>query len=235
MELFYVQSEAIKGNYAVLDEFERRHIVQTLRKKSGDLIHLTDGQGHHYIGNIEKTTPQLFVHISKTQKVPSVQPPIALACGFIKQNRLDFILEKGTELGITHFIFFKSRFTNYQSHNSQRFQKIIRQALKQSLQYCQPELTFLETFNEFLEFSPRFKHKIVAIDQTFPSLKETIEHRMTTGSWLITIGPEGGFSEQEIGQLLANHFAGVSLGVNRLRTETAAIAALSFIKQFIHQ
>ena len=233
MELFYAEPESIEGKLAVLDDFERRHIVQTLRKKTGDIIHFTDGYGYHYTGTIRQTSPRLAVEIRQKELMPFPDQQLTLACGFIKQNRLDFILEKGTELGVNHFIFFKSRYANYYSANEQRFQKVIRQALKQSLHFYRPALTILTSFQDFLDFSGNFALKLVAIDQSFPALKHILDKKTFNRKILITVGPEGGFSNQEIDLLLQENFEGISLGSHRLRTETAAISAVAFVKQFI--
>ncbi len=233
MELFYVNPEGLNGQIAVLDDFERRHMVQTLRKKTGDLVNLTDGNGHHLIGTISQTTPQLVVQIKQKIRMPMPAEQITLACGFIKQNRLDFILEKGTELGVTHFVFFKSRYANYHSANQNRLLKVVRQALKQSLRFYLPRVTILKSFAEFLEFARPFQLKLAAIDQTFPTIKQVVKNSRSNDEWLIAIGPEGGFSKDEVAAMLDLNFQGISLGSHRLRTETAALSALAFVQQYI--
>jgi len=232
MELFYVNPEGVNGQTAVLDDFERRHMVKTLRKKTGDLVNLTDGNGHHLIGTISQTTPRLVVQIEQKIKIPLPAAQITLACGFIKQNRLDFILEKGTELGVTHFVFFKSRYANYHSANQNRLIKVVRQALKQSLHFYLPRVTILKSFAEFLKFSEPFQFKLTAIDQTFPAIKQVVKNSQSN-EWLIAIGPEGGFSKEEVADMLDQNFQGISLGSHRLRTETAALSALAFVQQYI--
>lgn len=233
MELFYVNPEGMNGQTAELDDFERRHMVQTLRKKSGDQVHLTDGNGHHLVGTIKQTTPKLMVQIEQKTKMPVPKEQITLACGFIKQNRLDFILEKGTELGVHHFVFFRSRYANYHSTNQERLLKVVRQALKQSLHFYLPKVTILKSFDEFLQFAGPYKFKLTAIDQTFPALKQVMEQHQPGDDWLIAIGPEGGFSQQEVEAMLKQNFLGISLGSYRLRTETAALSALAFVQQYI--
>ncbi|APF19829.1 RsmE family RNA methyltransferase [Caldithrix abyssi] len=233
MELFYADPEHIRDDLAVLDDFERKHIVQTLRKKEGEIIHLTDGQGTHYTGAILSLKPHLSVQIMKKERIPAARVPLALACGFIKPNRLDFVLEKGTELGVNHFVLFKSDYANYFSANENRYRKIIRQAVKQSLHFYFPTLTFLKSFNALLAYSEKFSVKLAAIDQSYPALREMIGPIQKAQQLLIVIGPEGGFSADEVSGLLNNGFNGVSLASNRLRTETAALTAVSFVKQYI--
>ncbi len=233
MELFYAEPDSIRDDLAILDDFERRHIVQTLRKKEGETIHFTDGRGHHYIGTILQLKPQLTVQIEQKTFLPQPKNPLTLACGFIKQTRLDFILEKGTELGVNHFIFFKSRYANYFSANQQRLNKIIRQALKQSLHFYFPTLTFFRTFEAFLKATQPFGIRLAAIDRTFPLLKEVLQATPISENMIMVIGPEGGFSSEEIQKLLQHGFTGFSLGNQRLRTETAALSAVSFVKQVI--
>lgn len=220
----------------ILDDFERKHVVQTLRKKPGDSVMVTDGQGTLYSGIIRETVPKLKVQIQTKEKKEKRRTQLMLACGFIKQNRMDFILEKGTELGVNTFHFFRSYYANYFSVNTVRFQKIVRQALKQSLRFYLPEIQVHASLNEFFNGLCSAPTRFIAIDSSYPNLLKwnSNDRLKNADSVTVAIGPEGGFVPNEIEQFTKNGFSGVSLGTNRLRTETAAIAAVSIIKQFIN-
>ncbi len=231
-----MRPENVSDDVLILDDFERRHIIATLRKELNDTIFVTDGQGILYTGTIKKTGPPLLVEIQKKEKQAQKSTELILACGFIKQNRMDFILEKGTELGVRQFVFFRSRFTNYFSANQKRFHKVIRQALKQSLRFYLPQIRVFPDLESFFKGTDIKGLRLVAIGAAFPTLREVTESKQNASqpSTVIAVGPEGGFSEEEVQQFEANKFLAYSLGPQRLRTETAAIASVAIVSQYIH-
>ena len=236
MELFYVRPENVSEHELILDDFERKHILSTLRKNINDPLWVTDGQGGAYKGIIRQTAPKLIVEIEHREQKTEPKPTVTLACGFIKQNRMDFILEKGTELGVGRFVFFRSRFANYFSPNTDRLYKVVRQALKQSLRFYLPEIEVYSTLDRFLKEDTMGKARFVAIDSAYPLLRTLTDGEAFKGesSVIIAIGPEGGFSAEEIERFNNNGYKGFSLGPQRLRTETAAIAAAAIVGQYIH-
>ncbi|MCB0283992.1 MAG: 16S rRNA (uracil(1498)-N(3))-methyltransferase [Calditrichae bacterium] len=231
MELFYASPENIVSNLLTLDSFESNHIKNTLRKREGELIDVTDGCGNHYSGTILSLKP--LVSVSLLSKSYFEPDPVRfhLGVGFIKPNRLEFILEKGTEIGINNFYFFKSEHANYFSDNILRFEKITRQAIKQSNRFYLPQIQVFKNFDDFIKSTMDNTNKIAAIDSSYPGLKSVITS--DESNFLFCAGPEGGFSETEIQKLKENHFKPVSLGRHRLRAETAAIAGIAGIQCII--
>lgn len=169
--------------------------------------------------------------------MPKPQRHIALAIGYIRPARLDFIFEKGTELGVNDFYLIRTHHANYYSDNLTRYQKILRQALKQSQQFYLPQITPMSSLKEFLQHSQTYDYKIAAIDDAYPSLFNKINqiHWESPSSFLYIVGPEGGFSKDEVQLFDTSGFLLVSLGNNRLRAETAAISGISLIQQYMHQ
>jgi 16S rRNA (uracil1498-N3)-methyltransferase len=237
MKLFFAEPKQINDTQIILDDFESRHIAQTLRKKTGDAIHLTDGCGNHYISEIIKDGKNLQLEIKHSERIRRSRTRVILGVGFIKPNRLELILEKCTELGVNEFILFKSHYTNYISFNKDRFLKIFRQAIKQSLQYYLPEITILKSLDEMVEQTSDIQHRFCAIDSESIPILDILNSSsiLQEDSLLITIGPEGGFTPEEVEQMQKHKFLSVSLGQNRLRTETAAISTISIIQSFIQQ
>lgn len=225
MELFYVSPDSVNADTLILDDFESKHLRNTLRKQAGDEIDLTDGCGYHYTGRIVKLKPYVSVEILSKNYTGHNDSQISLAVGFIKPNRLEFILEKGTELGVKDFYLFRSEHANYYSDNVKRFEKIIRQALKQSNHYYMPGVKLYENFTDFMHSALVFKNRIAAIDSTYPGLQNVIINK--DEEYLFCVGPEGGFSPDETILLRKNKFDQVSLGKNRLRAETAALAGIA--------
>ena len=234
MELFYAQAENISGNSITLDGFEAKHLLTTLRKKAGDTVHVTDGRGKLYITVLYSTRPRVQLTIIKEKLYPRPLPFIGLAIGFIRPNRLDFILEKGTELGVNAFHLVRTENANYMSTNHSRYEKIIRQALKQSVKFHKPELYFYSSLEEFVQSAiSRYQTKIAATVRSAPSILPSFGRTYQDGNVLIAIGPEGGFSESEMKMLENDGFLCVSLGDTRLRSETAALSAVAAIQLFI--
>jgi 16S rRNA (uracil1498-N3)-methyltransferase len=228
MDLFYAHPQSITDNIIILDDFEAKHLLTTLRKKSGDIIDITDGKGHHFTGRISSVKPRLEVVIESRKKIASHKKKIALAISFIRPNRLEFVLEKCTELGVNSFYLFRSEYANYFSDNKQRFEKILRQAIKQSNRFFLPQLYLLSDMKLFIEQTRDINIKIAAVDAQCPPIDKVIQ-QANEDNKLFCVGPEGGFSPQEIIMLKENNFLDVSLGAYRLRAETAAVAGISFL------
>jgi 16S rRNA (uracil1498-N3)-methyltransferase len=228
MELFYAQPANISGNTITLDDFEARHLLTTLRRKVGDTLDITDGKGRHFTGRISSLKP-LQVRIESQKRVPAEDHKIALAIAFIRPNRLEFVLEKCTELGVNSFYLFRSEHGNYFSDNKERFEKMLRQAIKQSNRFYLPDLYLIPGFEQFISQTKEIVNKLVAIDPQSPALTSVIS-QSNKKDVLYCVGPEGGFSEKEIKLFKENGFKDIALGKYRLRAETAAIAGISCLR-----
>jgi len=235
MEVFFAEPEQVSGRQITLDEFESKHILHTLKKKKGDEIRITDGCGALYHAKIIETAKRIRLEYQNYEKFEKAFPEVTLAVGFIRPNRLDILIEKCTELGVNRFILFRSQYANYVSFNLSRFSKILRQAIKQSLQYYLPEIVVIEKFDEFINKSVTFDARIVADSPDDPNLIAAFNGNKDSNykSILLAIGPEGGFSEDELGKFKKSNFKNVSLGKTRLRTETAAITGVSVLKSYL--
>ncbi len=234
MELFYAAREHIGANEIILDEFERKHVLQALRKSEGDEVYVTDGAGILYQTRLIREQKPLTLEIQHKEEKQPLTPGLCLAIGFIRPARLEFVLEKGTELGVQRFYLLRTRYANYYSENTQRFSKILRQALKQSQQYFLPEIKTFTSVEQFVNHLPEETQKIVAVNPDFPVLYSQL-NRSKPLPTVLSVGPEGGFSQEEIDYFRTNGFTPVSLGKARLRAETAAISGISVIHQYIYQ
>ncbi len=230
MELYYCHPSGITPPTIILDDFESRHLITTMRKKNGERIIVTDGLGGRYQCTITNAKKQVLLHIDQAEKMEPPQERIGLAIGYIRPNRLEFIFEKGTELGVTDFYLMRSRYSNYKAGNPRRYEKYLRQAIKQSLHYFLPQLHILKDLNEVILHTPDYGLRIAAIDPEAPALKETLNTCPASAKdKLLVVGPEGGFSADEIEQMDKAGFKKVSLGNYRLRAETAALAGITLL------
>ncbi len=229
MEIFYALPENITDSIILLDSFEAKHLTKTLRKRIGDEIDVTDGKGKLFSGIIEAIKPDLSVRITSVREIAKGKQTLALGIAFIRPNRLEFVLEKCTELGVNRFFLFRSEHANYFSDNEKRYKKILRQAIKQSNRFWMPELHLFKDFKSFIQKSGKHSLKIAAIDSSSPPLG-SLNLDKSEQDVLFCVGPEGGFSEKEIVLMQKTGFKGISLGEYRLRAETAAIAGIARLK-----
>ena len=232
MELYFTEPENIDLTHAEFDSFEAQHIVKTMRRKEGDQIHFTDGRGCLYAGRIDATHPVLRVRYQLKKKdiwPPPVQSVLGVAS--IRPARMDILIEKATELGISRFVLFTSRYSNHPIRNSTRWEKIIRQAIKQSNRLYLPEIQVVSNMKGFFSAVADITLKYAAqqdATQRFSDLLSQDTNKKNENI-VILIGPEGGFDTDEQNQAIASGFVPFNLGAYRLRTETAAISAASFM------
>mgnify|MGYP000026491169 FL=1 len=234
MDYLFYQPDISGGADALLGE-EAKHCAKVLRKKAGDEILITDGLGYFYTARLVDAQAGCcrFSVIGK-QYFPPPLPQIILAVSPLKHpDRYEWMVEKCTEAGATAFI--PTIFSRSQKKQikADRITKITISAMKQSLRAWLPQLHAPVTFSELTNRFPHSKRLICSASGLPPShwLNE-VQH---TPEILVTVGPEGDFTEEELQTAKNEGFLPVSLGPNRLRTETAAFAATILLSAFLHQ
>ena len=231
MELFFNNNADKNEDEITFDDFESKHILKSKRKKIGDEIHFTNGKGALFKGEILKSKPRVITNCKLIKHIESIERKITLAVGFIKSNRLDFLIEKITEVGINKIILFSSENCNYYSDNIERFKKITRQAIKQSLRYYLPEIETIKKIDTLVNESSGYNNKYVTDQNAQIGLSEIMNQIKVekTNNIIYIIGPEGGLSKTEIALAISKGFVNVNLGQHRLRTETAALVFGSYL------
>lgn len=226
--LFYIPPENISHSEIIISGEEFHHLKNVLRKKIGDTIFVTGGKGHSYkirITNIARSQIDAEI-IDKISVKRGSGINLTLAFVPLKGLRNDLIFEKGTELGVIRFFPFISHYsiipTLSQSKLS-RFKKITISAMLQSQQYYSPEIVFYKDLNSLLKNFNNFDLVLVA-DKDGKS-----DIPCGAKSILYIVGPEGGFADSEIEMFKNNRVRLLSLGPNRLRSETAAIIGIAKI------
>lgn len=224
MNWFYTQNR--EGDLLILDEEEARHCTKTLRKKEGDELFLVDGQGGRYRGtlsHIHKKSCEVTI-VEQIEMTAESVPPIHIAIAPTKNiSRVEWFLEKSTEIGIASILPFTSKHSIRKVIRHDRLNKIIVSAMKQSGRSFLPVLKDLVSFEDLL--SLEFEgEKFIAwckadITQDIAKIHDS------TKEALVLIGPEGGFSDEEIEMALSAGYKAVYLSPHRLRTETAALLA----------
>ncbi len=228
---FYFAHLATMTDEFVLNENSSRHIVQVLRMQPDEHLRLTNGKGFSAVAVIrEANKKHCRVNIIEKKIQEYSGRKIQIALSLLKNaSRFEWFLEKATELGIAEIIPLKCARTEKQQFRMERLQGILESAMIQSQQVWMPVLNEPKIFSEFVEQVQADQKFIAHCEQgTKRKLSELINSNLS--SQLILIGPEGDFTEQEIKLALQFSFVAVELGENRLRAETAAVAAAAVLK-----
>jgi 16S rRNA (uracil1498-N3)-methyltransferase len=219
----------ISNKEITLDENDSRHAIKSLRLKVNDTVKVVSGNGELFITSIIESHPKKTVLSIQKRIVHEKETPLILAFAPTKNNdRNEWIIEKGIEIGMTLCIPIYSQNSERRKWNSDRMKKISIAAMKQSGRYWLPEINDPVNFNDFIiSQQPDFKFIAHCKQANKQSLKKLAVEK---AAQLILIGPEGDFTKQEIELAKANKFKEITLGNNRLRTETACLVALSLLK-----
>ncbi|NPD46715.1 MULTISPECIES: 16S rRNA (uracil(1498)-N(3))-methyltransferase [unclassified Lentimicrobium] len=233
MHLFYTPD--IQGNTYQLSEEESKHAARVLRLDMGDEIILTDGKGNWMISEIIDPHPKrCLVQVNETKCDFNSKPyELHMAVAPTKNiNRFEWYLEKATEIGIDVITPIRTEHSERKEIKWPRLQKVITSAMKQSLKAWHPELKEMMKFKDLINQDFDGK-KLIAWCEADKS--DRIDRFVEAGEKaLILIGPEGGFSPEEVNEAKDKGFEPVSISSSRLRTETAAVVAchsIAFINQ----
>lgn len=233
-EFFYSEPNNISTSHLKIVDDEALHISKVLRKSVGDFIFVVDGVGNTYqskISEIKKTDILCeIISVQKNINEPSIE--VTLAFSLLKNpSRIDFIIEKCTELGVTKFIPVITQRTISKTFKFNRLKQITISAMKQSGRSRLPEIEEIKYFNEFVNSSDNYDLKLIPHEQTeiTKNIRNEISAQKNLKRVLICIGPEGGFTDEEILLAEKNNFKTTSLGKRRLRAETAAIASVALV------
>lgn len=212
------------------DKDESRHLIKVLRKKIDDSVFITNGKGDFFTGKINiASDKKCLVDIIKTEhhtKNRNYHLHIAIAPTKLN-DRYEWFLEKATEIGIDEITPIICANSERKMIKLERMTKIIQSATKQSLQFHMPKLNEPVKLNEFIKQCNNTTKLIAHCEDD--QEKNLLSKLTPSKNICVLIGPEGDFSVPEIKKALENGFDAVSLGENRLRTETAGIYATTVI------
>ncbi|MEL0642802.1 16S rRNA (uracil(1498)-N(3))-methyltransferase [Olleya sp. Ti.3.14] len=234
MQLFYNPDITPDTNQFSFPKDESRHIVKVLRKKTGDLLNITNGRGYLFEAELTIADQKnCVVNILNTTHQAPKNYQLHLAVAPTKMNdRYEWFLEKATEIGITSITPIICDHSERKAVKIERYDKIIQSAMKQSLSCYYPILNAPITFKDYINQDFDGDTYIAHCEETDKkSLKSQV---LPNKKITILIGPEGDFSVKEIKMAIHNKFIPVTLGETRLRTETAAIVAchsIAFINE----
>ncbi len=236
LPLFYFDAIPAAGADTWLDEDTARHVVQVLRMQQGSMLKLTDGKGQEATVTVtiaEKKKCKVMVNTIDIHALP--QPGLHLAIAFTKNaSRNEWILEKATELGARSIIPLTATRTERERIRYDRWKSILTSAMLQSQQYHLPVLPeampLKQVLQQFADVPQKLVGHCIESKSRLPLSVSLTPHKET----LLLIGPEGDFTTEEVDLCETAGCAGISMGDQRLRTETAAITACAFFNIINH-
>ena len=228
MKLFFGE---IFPDVKINDE-EQTHIAKVLRMREGEEIYVTDGKGNLAKGNLIFEGKRVLIETTEiTENLPNFSSQLHIAIAPTKNiDRIEFFIEKATEMAVSEITLIQTEKTERKNLNIEKLRKQSVSASKQSLRFHFPIITDLTKFSDFIKtldpkstFVAHCNENLERID-----LKEINPEKNIT----FLIGPEGDFSDKEIQFLAERGIKAVSLGNQRLRTETAGVfvAAWNYFK-----
>lgn len=232
MQLFYAPD--LTPPLYTLSEEESKHCVRVLRLGCGDTLHITDGRGNLFCCELTNADPRrCTVRVVETRSAWEKLPyALTMAVAPTKNaDRFEWFLEKATEVGVGTIVPLDAEHSERRVYKPERGERVITAAMKQSLKAYRPELRPLTPLREAVS-APFEGRKFIAHCAPAQSSagKAYLPSTLRPGeAALVFIGPEGDFSPEEIAFALANGFEEITLGTQRLRTETAALAAVVMV------
>ena len=231
----YFSDKIKSGLVAHLKKEQSHYIKDVMRLKEGDIFSVFNSQGewNASVQNYEKQGAKIKI-LEKTRDKKNEQN-IWLAFTPIKQNPMNFLIQKGTELGVQKFIPILSERTSVKDINNERIKKIITESAEQSNRISIPEIEPLKILKDFLFTFPKNGILVFCDINCNQSDFKKILSKKVLGPVCIVIGPEGDFSENERKLIIdLEQSQPISLAKNILRTETAAITAVTLVNYHLN-
>jgi 16S rRNA (uracil1498-N3)-methyltransferase len=237
---FMINSLSIREGSANLNGDLFRHIARVLRLSAGENLTLVDEQGGEHDGVIDRITENMVsVKIIRSNDNPSDegrQLKITVCQALPKGEKIDLILQKGTELGAHDFWLFGGRRSvarvreDQRAGKLERWNRITAEAARQCGRRTVPAVRWYPSAAEAAADATQGLRMILWEDERTCRLKDTLAAAPDPGSVIVSIGPEGGFDPHETELFVGHGFQSVSLGSRILRTETAAIAIVAILQ-----
>jgi 16S rRNA (uracil1498-N3)-methyltransferase len=232
LPFFYKEDITTSSTQIILDEATSKHVVQVLRMQNGEQLQLTNGKGDLFTCEIiDDNRKKCVVNKIQHSKIRNSKSQITIAISLLKNTiRLEWFLEKVTEIGVTQIAPLICSRTEKTAFKFERLNSILISAMLQSQQCWLPILQQPQDFDKFTAQQFNDTTKLIAHCES-EETKQPLTSKLLNSSTskLILIGPEGDFTSKEIELALQNNFTPISLGNTRLRTETAGVVAATLL------
>jgi len=230
---YYSEKKLSKGQTIQLFEQEFHHFSRVMRGGVGDVVELVDGKGTLAFATVTKKTKRdATAVVDKVQNENPSESRLIIAQAIPKMNRIEFILEKCTELGMTELWLFPSELSERNKMSAShitRMHNILVSAMKQCGRLFLPKLVWMPEFSEW-DVPSDVDMYFGDVDPSAEPLLRVIQNKKLSNNIIFVVGPESGFIEKEVVGLRKQGAKGVKLHKNILRTDTAPMVALSIIQ-----
>ena len=239
MRRFFVPPGSFDGDSVIIAGDLFRHMAKVLRLKNGATVLLADGKGKEYAGTIRTIGKEsLVVVLQEAFVAPALEsgPPITLYQGLPKGDKMDFIVQKSTELGIAEIVPFRAARSvprikkGEEEDKLARWQRIAFEASRQSGRASVPTVSLAGGVEDVVQSSGHAVKLLLWEEEQDNRLKETLAGLPLPDSVALMVGPEGGLSADEVARARAGGFIPVSLGTRIVRTETASLVMLAILQ-----
>ena len=244
MHRFYHPKNITENEVIALDSFASNHLQKSLRLKEGDFIELFNGDGFNYhcrIKNVSKKDTQVYCEKrSLNESESSIE--IIIAQAMTSNEKLDFVLQKNTELGVKKFYLFEAKRSTNKINNEkilkkiEHFQKIIISACEQCGRSYIPKIEVVKDLKSLITILQKTTLNNIILNtnsKDSQNVRQLFTKSVQDKSFSFLIGPEGGFTPEELAIASKANIKHVNLGKRILRTETASIAIVSSIHSLI--
>lgn len=238
MHQFFVEDENIGSEYITITGTDVNHIGNVLRMKPGEKIRVSNGTGRDFFGIIEQiTTEEVTVKITEEEAAGTELPNhIYLFQALPKGERMEYVIQKAVELGVHEIIPVAMKYCVVKldekkaKKKQERWQAIVESAAKQAKRSLIPEVKPVMSYKEAVAYAKQCEVCLVPYENErgMQATKEALDSIQRGNSISVIIGPEGGFSQEEI-DYVREDMQVISLGKRILRTDTAAITVMSML------
>ena len=233
---FFIRPDSVRENRVTLEPAESRHAISVLRLRRGDAVRLFDGEGREYGGAVEGIQKdRLTVAVNERAVAEAPSPAITLAVSVIKPERMELLIEKASELGVSSVVPLVTERSVVRLARERReakiarWQKIALESCKQCGQARVPRIGPVEPFASFVDGIGKYDAAFIpSLVVGGMGLGEALK-KSRPKSVLVMVGPEGDFTEAEVRRAAGQGALPVSLGPLVMRSETAAIYLLSVL------
>ena len=231
MQRYFVNEKV--GNSFFIAADDSYHIIKVMRMQLKDKIEIVF-QDKLFLCEIVKLSPNVKCDIVKEfNNEKLILPKVSIAQSLVKEQKMDYILQKSTELGVYEIIPMYTersiiKVKDKYDKKIERWKKVVKEASEQSKRFTLPYLNRIIDLKELIKEKYDFKF-ICSVNEKTKTIKNVLSNVNINDTILFVIGPEGGFSEKEEKLLVDNGFQSITLGKNILRTETSSAFILSVI------
>ena len=245
MQQYFLNEELNVESTYELSKDDSNHIVRIMRKKINDKVYVVFNNEVKYIcniidNNIDKVLITPYKKVDGSNELPT---KITVAIPPLKNDKIEYLIQKLTELGVSNIILFNSERNIAKIKKDKvdsklnRWNKIIKEAAEQSKRNIIPDITYVDSLRDLIKFSENYDYKVVAyekesVNEDNINLKKLLTSDLNNKDVIAVFGSEGGLSEQEIDSLIDGKFDVIGLGKRILRAETAPLYFVSCVAYF---